>query len=148
MQEVICYPSTEAASKMMDLEIEDGEDAHDISLNPPKLSSVGRLLHAMSSWCTPDTWQLLASLRLTAQESRLQFDNTTARTEDSVKCDSTRQGSRTQEAAPPRETGSEARTSGGVKDNGGRKSVVLPLVHSSAKSQLQMGIFLQQLKRR
>ena len=31
--------------------------------NPPKLSPVSHLLHAMSSWCAPDTWQLLTRIR-------------------------------------------------------------------------------------
>ena len=30
-------------------------------LQHPKLSSVGKLLHALNSWCTPNTWHLLTS---------------------------------------------------------------------------------------
>lgn len=132
---------------MNDLELEDAEDTSGI-LNPPQLSSVGRLLHAMSSWCTPATWELLASIRLTTQERRMVWDNTTATVDDRTvpKCDS--KDSNGQEAAPLRETASEARSGGRKEDGGASESGVLPLVHSSSKSQLQMRIFLQQLKRK
>lgn len=135
---------------MRDLELEDAEDTSGI-LNPPKLSSVGRLLHAMSGWCTPATWELLASITLTTQESRVLWDTTTATMDDrtDLKRDSTMSNdSNGQEAAPLRESTSEARSGGRKEDRGASESGVLPLVHSSSKSQLQMGIFLQQLKRK
>lgn len=132
---------------MKDLGLEDAEDTSGI-LNPPKLSSVGRLLHAMSSWCTPATRELLASITLTTQERRMVWDNTTATVGDRTdpKCDS--KDSNGQEAAPLRETTSETRSGGRKEDSGASESGVLPLVHSSSKSQLQMRIFLQQLKRK
>ncbi|CAI8032750.1 Putative RNA polymerase II subunit B1 CTD phosphatase RPAP2 [Geodia barretti] len=56
--------SRKTTSKLSELRVTDeGEDAESgdseprdsVHLAHPKLSPVGRLLHAMSSWCTPDT---------------------------------------------------------------------------------------------
>ena len=152
----------ETASQLETLNVSDDEEkTHDTHLTPPKVSSASRLLHAMSSWCTPETWQLLTSARQDpggstvcpvvhnkasttvycslVRSSALEGDKAmlhkqeTALGENQVEHDlgaSVREGLRAE----------------GREDND--ESVVLPPVHSSAHSHLQMTIFVQQLKRK
>lgn len=114
------------------------------SITPPRLSPVGRILHAMSSWCTSDTWDLLRKripegLEKAGGKSGSEYlkieEEKTPGNEQRKELKNTPQPLRSVE-------GEEYRIAefgiGGF----------LPAVHSSSQSQLQMGIFLQQLKRR
>ena len=113
------------------------------SITPPRLSPVGRILHAMSSWCTSDTWDLLRkripeSVEKMSGESGIEYltieeEKRLGNEQKELKC--TPQPRRSVEGEECRITDT---------GNGG----FLPAVHSSSQPQLQMGIFLQQLKRR
>lgn len=149
--------TAEATSKMEELELEDVDNTpHRTFLDPPKLSSVGHLLHAMSSWCTPDTWQLVTSMRqdsCTREEGTSAYENVTTAgcLPDSITTDLKRDSTRNEPGRDcegdnvPLEyrTGRE-----GMTEDGDGEGASLPPVHSSAQSQLQMSIFLQQLKRK
>jgi hypothetical protein len=140
---------------MLELDNEDGVTHQQTPVNPPKLSPVSRLLHAMSSWCTSDTWQLLTRIRhgtevdskgtssgnsqcgVTVHKDIVHGGHRSARFEQGKSCehDAT---ARTVEADHDRSTRVREEGEGGSS---------LPPVHSSAHSQLQMTIFIQQLKR-
>lgn len=142
------------------LELKDDDDIDHVTshsiLEPPKLSSVGHLLHAMSSWYTPSTQQLLTSVKLKPQslgdnvQRKINKDITT---DQSTVSDTDHLGlvdERLKQEDGSSVEGAEYKTSisntaeGEDADN----NIVLPPVHSSAHSHLQMTIFIQQLKRK
>ena len=182
------------------------EDADNLtsktSQTPPKLSPVSRILHAMSSWCTPSTWQLLARLQSAAggggggggrgeentareEEDEAGGEHVDRKEEQEGDCEvvvgknqsrasaSGGEGEKVERVEEVRveevrveevrveevRVEVEVEVEGGrVEVEGGRVEVgggegpgeclFLPPVHSSAQSQLQMSIFLQQLKRK
>ena len=176
------------------------EDADDLtsktSQTPPKLSPVSRILHAMSSWCTPSTWQLLARLQSAAggggggggrgeentarekcsEEDEAGGEHVDRKEEQEEDCEvvvgknqsrasaSGGEGEKVERVEEVRveevrveevrveEVRVEVEVEGGRVEVGGREGpgecLFLPPVHSSAQSQLQMSIFLQQLKRK
>ena len=157
------YHTTDTGMGMLELDNEDDVIHQQTPVNPPKLSPVSRLLHAMSSWCTSDTWQLLTRIRqesgalghgtevdskgtysgnsqcgVTDHKDIVHGDHRSARFEQDKSCehDAT---ARTVEADHDRSTR--------LREEGEGESS-LPPVHSSAHSQLQMTIFIQQLKRK
>jgi hypothetical protein len=127
-----------------DAESGDSEPKDSVHLAHPKLSSVGRLLHAMSSWCTPDTRCFVEQVR---QQTHLERDpvQTPERDSGKVYAPCVVEGSKRscdEEACQESEEGEVEETR---EDLDGAK--VLPPVHSSARSQLQRTIFVQQLRR-
>lgn len=150
------YINAETANEMQVLDLDDDSDdddsVSDSQLKCPELSSVSRILHAMSSWSTSDTSQLLASLQLQATPKRGDTP------QQQVNLSST-----SADCSPTTDTGlehdqesvgseSERQCVSGCSEADGRESdtesIVLPPVHSSAQSQLRMTIFIQQLKRK
>ena len=128
-----------------DAESGDSEPKDSVHLAHPKLSSVGRLLHAMSSWCTPDTRCFVEQVR---QQTHLERDpvQTPERDSGKVYAPCVVEGSKRscdEEACQESEEGEVEETR---EDLDGAK--VLPPVHSSARSQLQRTIFVQQLRRK
>ena len=167
------------------------------TLNPPKLSAVGRLLHAMSSWCTPSTWELLRRRENKAGvgrkgeeeegvdgeevEGMLEYEsgrnvkNREGASEVLFEEGRVKEGgyyrivkegagekrmggnernSRTlcsnndQEVVPKQKRGRSMESVSGTEMVAGSSSGYLPAIHSSSQTQLQIGIFLQQVKRR
>lgn len=151
---------------------EEEEEDYDVdiepreTLAPPTLSSVGRLLHAMSSWCTPDTSQYVNQLREGGggegrgegggRRGDIIRDRTTDR--DIVQHRNPPDEELTQSLDDRSTISSDTKIGNdktqeneAVNSEGERREhseVLLPLVHSRAHSQLQRSIFIQQLKRR
>ena len=161
------------------------------TLTLPKLSAVGRLLHAMSSWCTPSTWELLRR-----RESKEGGEGKEEQKEEVVEgeeeegkeeCDGGKnvgkkqEGGgyyrRVEEGTAEKGMGGDERNSRTSRSNNdteslprqkregsnfpgsvagvsvtervaGGSSGYLPAIHSLSQTQLQIGIFLQQLKRK
>ena len=154
---------------MSALKLEDEDDIthQQTPLNPPnspKLSPVSRLLHAMSSWCTPDTWQLLTRI---GRESGAQRVGNTVDNKGSFTGDSQGDITDHKDTAHTDHVGggfeqsrgceldatassvvADHNTSSSVREEGEGESreTMIPPVHSSAHSQIQMTIFIQQLK--
>ena len=152
-----CFIYPEATtSKLSELRLKEDEDSEfgDIGLEdlvhlePPKLSSVGRLLHAMSSWCTPDTWHLVEQMKQQTHihgDTVQQVDRTASDSEESLltslgSSDGPKGEGLSQEAEQRGVTQSKEESRESVK--------VIPPVHSSAHSHLQRTIFVQQLRRK
>ena len=128
-----------------DAESGDSEPRDSVHLAHPKLSPVGRLLHAMSSWCTPDTRCFVEQAR---QQTHSERDPVQTPERDSCKVFTpcVVEGSKRscdEEACQESEEGEVEETREDLDD-----AKVLPPVHSSARSQLQRTIFVQQLRRK
>ena len=151
---------TETTAKMGMLHLSDDDDDDEVSdlvsSQPkcPELSSVSRLLHSMSSWSTPDTFQLLTCSR---QQSAVERAETSCTTDDCSPASGTdKQESVGERQCQPRSTEEVQTGRGGgdmeshaVPGEGGDVSrIMFPPVHSSAQSQLRMTIFVQQLRRK
>ena len=132
----------ETTSQMDALELRDESAEFASSLEPPRLSSVGHLLHAMSSWCTADTHRLLLQLTSTGPRTHPPQGDSDCRGGDGGRTSTTTADA---ECGADDDTGSIERELLQAED---AESVVLPPIHSSAHSQLQMTIFIQQLKRK
>ena len=152
------YHTTDAGMGMLKLEDQDDDITHQQTpSNLPKLSPVSRLLHAMSSWCTPDTWQLLTRIRREtgAQGIGSKVDGKGSFTGDSygdtvntdivgATFEQNRGCATASSVVADHNTSSRGRDEG----EGESRETTLPPVHSSAHSQIQMTIFVQQLKRK
>ena len=149
-----CFIYPEATtSKLSELRLKEDEDSEfgdigpedSVHLELPKLSSVGHLLHAMSSWCTPDTWHLVEQMKQQTHihgDSVQQVDRTASDSEESLLT------SLGNSSDGPKGEGSSQEAVTQSKEESRESVKVIPPVHSSAHSQLQRTIFVQQLRRK
>ena len=144
--------TTEATSELDELRLtdDDGTESGDTELKDsvhmthPKLSSVGRLLHAMSNWCTPETRCFVID-QVRELKTYLERDCVQQAGKESSDSDKLSHKSIGKDGTPCYDE--EERKEVATRED--MESVkVLPPVHSSGQSQLQRTIFVQQLKRK